>query len=92
MLYLEELISMHTQSDENDSKMMKGKLDLQNILKVNQLKVEFDTSLEKTTEEVYDFWSCLMYQKDTDKLFTKGIAISKSITKVQALIEDISTS
>jgi len=61
MLYLEELISMHTKSDENDSRMMKGKLDLQNILKVNQLIVEFDNSLEKTTEEVYDFWSCLMY-------------------------------
>lgn len=48
-------------------------MDLEKILKVNQLIVEFDNSLERATDEVHEFWENLVSQRDTTKLFTKGI-------------------
>ena len=56
-----------------DSKIVKGKIDLEKMLRVNQTIAEFDSSIEKASVDIHDFWSCLVNQRDTDKLFTKGI-------------------
>ena len=47
------------------------------MLRVNQLLVEFDNSIESITDCILEFWEDLLNTRDTITLFTKGINIAK---------------
>jgi hypothetical protein len=47
------------------------------MLRVNQLLVEFDNSIESITDSILEFWEDLLNTRDTITLFTKGINIAK---------------
>ena len=47
------------------------------MLRVNQLLVEFDNSIESITDSILEFWEDLLNTRDTLTLFTKGINIAK---------------
>lgn len=49
------------------------------LLRVNQLLVEFDNSLERITSEILDFWENLLNSKETVQIFTQGLKISAQI-------------
>lgn len=52
------------------------------MLKVNQLLVEFDSSIEKICSEILEFWEDLLNTRDTITLFTKGIEIARQLKHV----------
>lgn len=47
------------------------------MLRVNQLLVEFDNSIESISDSILEFWEDLLNTRDTVTLFTKGINIAK---------------
>lgn len=52
------------------------------LLKVNQLLVEFDTSMERISSEILDFWENLVNSRETIQIFTQGIKISDQLKQV----------
>ena len=59
------------------------------MLEMNQLLLEFDTALQKTTEEIREFWHSVTTQRDTRGLFERGIKISEELQQVQKLVRRI---
>ena len=46
------------------------KIDLQNMLELNQLLATFETDLFKTTQDIIKFWNNLIFEKETTKLYS----------------------
>ena len=59
------------------------------MLEMNQLLLEFDTALQKTTEEIRDFWHSVSSQREISGLFGRGIRISEELQRVQKLVSSI---
>jgi hypothetical protein len=66
-----------------------GLLDLRKMLEMNQLLLEFDTALQKTTDDIREFWQSVSTQRDTSALFGRGIKISEELQRVQKLVISI---
>jgi hypothetical protein len=64
-------------------------MDLRKMLEMNQLLLEFDTALQKTTEEIREFWYSVSTQRETSGLFGRGIRISEELQRVQKLVTSI---
>jgi hypothetical protein len=64
-------------------------MDLRKMLEMNQLLLEFDTALQKTTEEIREFWHSVSTQRETSGLFGRGIRISEELQRVQKLVSSI---
>lgn len=45
---------------EESNRSLLGQVNLLDLLRVNQLLVEFDTSLERISSEILDFWENLL--------------------------------
>ena len=59
------------------------------MLQMNQLLLEFDTALQKTTEDIREFWQSVSTHWDTSGLFGRGIKISEELQRVQKLVSSI---
>lgn len=55
---------------EENNRSLLGQVNLLDLLRVNQLIVEFDTSIERISMEIMDFWENLLNQKETVQIFT----------------------
>ena len=83
--YIDELIRVR-HSQEATSMLQ---VDLQTMLDVNQLLAEFDSKMESVSEEILDFWQNLLNTKETVLLFQQGLRISRAVTSLQELLEEL---
>ena len=87
--YVDDLISIRQLQLQETTKNLFGQINLLDLLKVNQLLVEFDNTVERITGEILEFWENLVSSKETLQIFNQGIRISEQIKQVQKLLLEI---
>ena len=65
-------------------------MNLIDLLKVNQLLVEFDNTIERITGEILEFWENLVNSKESLHIFNQGLKISYQIQEMHQLLLEIS--
>jgi hypothetical protein len=65
------------------------KLDLLQMLKVNQLMNSFEKQVEDLTDDISEFWHDLYQEREKSNLYQNGLKITKAIDEVRDLYYDI---
>ena len=71
--YFESLINLRDKSNELES------IDLRNILDLNLLFANFDDQLLQVSSNILKFWTNLLQEKDTTKIYDLGLRISEGM-------------
>ena len=71
--YFQSLINFQDKSEDQES------LNLQHILGLNQLMATFENQLESLAENITNFWTTLLHEKDIHKIYDIGLGISDGL-------------
>lgn len=59
------------------------------MLRLNQLIVQFDNTIETISDQIHEFWDNLLNQREIKEIFAQGIHISDELNKLTKLLSDV---